>query len=153
MRLLAFASVGVLACTADNALAPIDRTRLALGTWGGDNAGAVVADSITHIHIGCTNGDIAGRVTLDANGAFERDGTYQPRAHPVVNGPFVPARFTGRVQGRMLTVTVVVNDTVAGITRTYGPAVMQYAMEPRLGPCPICRVSLQDPFVKPRASH
>ena len=37
---------------------------LATGTWGGNNAGAIVADSQTHIHIGCTYGDISGGVQL-----------------------------------------------------------------------------------------
>ncbi len=136
-------TLAVSSCDGRNTVAPPERDRLALGTWGGDNAGLIVTDSVAHLHIGCTFGDIEGRIALDASGAFTRDGTYQPRAYPIVSGPPVPARFTGRVQGRMLIVTVTVNDTVTNVIRTYGPAGLVFETEPRLGPCPICRVPIR----------
>ena len=129
----------MLACAADP-VAPVDSTRVAAGTWGGDGAGAIVTDSVMHVHIGCTFGDILGIVSLSANGAFDRSGSYMPRAYPIAIGPPVPARFVGRVQGRELTITVTVNDTVAKMERIFGPVIVTYDTEPRLGPCPICRV-------------
>ena len=133
-------SVFAASCGRDDALAPLSADKLSLGTWGGDSAGVIVSDSGTHIHIGCTLGDIAGTVTLDAEGNFVRDGSYQPRAYPVAVGPTVPARFTGNVDGRVLRITVVVNDTIDKITRTFGPVTVVLGIEPRLGPCPICRM-------------
>ena len=129
-----------ITCTRDVAVAPLDRDLVSIGTWGGDNAGFIVTDSVAHLHIGCTFGDIAGRIRLDGSGSFVVDGTYQPRAYPIMVGPSVPARFTGVVQGRRLTVSVVVNDTVDKTTRHYGPATVVFGDDPRLGPCPICRV-------------
>jgi hypothetical protein len=129
-----------LSCTREDAIAPLERDRVSIGTWGGDNAGLIVTDSVAHLHIGCTFGDIAGRIRLDGSGSFVVDGTYQPRAYPIAIGTPVPARFTGTVQGRRLTVSVVVNDTVDKTTRNYGPVTVYFGDDPRLGPCPICRV-------------
>ena len=124
----------------DGTIAPLDATRVAAGTWGADGAGAIVTDSVMHVHIGCTFGDVLGIVTLDQSGAFDREGSFQPRAYPVAIGPSVPARFVGRVQGRTMTVTVTANDTIAKMERVFGPVTVTYDVEPRLGPCPICRV-------------
>jgi hypothetical protein len=82
--------------------------RLAVGTWGGDNAGVIVTDSVTHVHIGCTFGDIPGRARLDAAGRFTLDGTYVLKAYPVLVGPSLPAQFSGVVEGKRLTIAVAV---------------------------------------------
>jgi hypothetical protein len=137
--LAAFAICGVsmVAC-ADDTVAPVDATRVAAGTWGGVNSGAIVTDSVMHVHIGCTFGDIPGIVTLGANGTFSRDGSYMVRAYPIAVGPSVPARFVGQVRGNQLTIGVTVNDTVEKVERVYGPVIVTYGTEPQLGPCPIC---------------
>ena len=132
-------AASVLAC-ADAPVAPVDATRIAAGTWGGSGAGVIVTDSALHVHIGCSFGDVLGVVALNANGTFSSDGSYMPRAYPIAIGPAVPARFSGKVQGRALTITVIVNDTVTKMERVYGPVVVTYDREPQLGPCPICRV-------------
>lgn len=117
---------------------------LAKGTWGGNNAGAIVAVSQTHIHIGCTYGDISGVVPLSSDGSFSVAGSYVLRAYPVTVGPSLPARFSGRVQQHFgistLTLTVVVNDTVAKTSQTLGPVDVTLGKEPIMGVCPICRV-------------
>ena len=111
---------------------------LASGTWGGDNAGVIVTDSSIHVHIGCTYGDVSGRVQI-VNGAFDAAGSYMLRAYPVAVGPAVPARFSGKVTGNSLTISVIVDDTVQHQTVTKGPATVTLGKEPQLGPCPICR--------------
>ena len=63
-----------------------------------------------------------------------------PRAYPIAIGPSVPARFVGQVRGNQLTISVTVNDTVAKMERLYGPVIVTYGVEPKLGPCPICKV-------------
>jgi hypothetical protein len=117
---------------------------LASGTWGGNNAGAIVTDSQAHIHIGCTFGDISGLVPLSSDGSFSVAGSYVLRAYPIMVGPSLPAQFSGRVQQRFglstLTLTVVVNDTVAKTTQTLGPVDVTFGKDPNMGPCPICRV-------------
>jgi hypothetical protein len=61
------------------------------------------------------------------------------RAYPVYVGPSLPARFQGSVTGKMLTLSVVVQDTTADTTVTLGPVKLQLGREPQMGPCPICR--------------
>src|SRR5437016_14529218 len=91
------------------------------------------------IHIKCTFGDVSGRIPLAADGSFDVSGTYMLRAYPITIGPAVPARFTGRVRGADVTVTVTVNDTVEHKAVVLGPVSATYGTEARLWPCPICR--------------
>ena len=105
---------------------------LAQGTWGGDNAAAMVSDTL-HVHIGCTYGN-ALRPSLVV-GRFEISGTYNVNAYPVNRGIEHPATFTGHVTGKDLTLTVPLTDPSV----TLGPVVMRLGREPNLGPCPICR--------------
>jgi hypothetical protein len=111
---------------------------LAIGTWGSDGAGMIVGDTAMHHHIGCTYGDVSGRVPV-VGGEFDVPGSYMLRAFPVAIGPTVPARFTGRIAGTAATVTVTVDDTVQHQTVVLGPVVVKFGEQPRLGPCPICR--------------
>lgn len=113
---------------------------LAIGTWGGPNAGMIVVDTLTHIHIGCTYGDIPRRVAVDANGHFAYDGNYMLHAYPVAVGPTVPAQFSGQLNGKILTIAVAVNDTVSHQVVSLGPVTVEFGKEPQLGPCPICLV-------------
>jgi hypothetical protein len=137
-RVLALALL-TTACHSDSTSAPPADGRLAVGTWGGDSAGVIVTDSITHVHIGCTYGDIPGRVVLDADGRFTRAGAYLLRAYPIAIGPTMPTQFVGRVSGTTLTITVTVTDTIAKQTVIRGPASVRLGTTPRLANCPICR--------------
>jgi hypothetical protein len=112
---------------------------LALGTWGGDDAGVIVTDSLAHVHVGCTYGDMPGRVPLDSAGRFNVSGSYLLRAYPVAIGPTMPAQFAGLVEGSTLTLTVAVNDTVGHKLVALGPVTVVFGKEPRMGPCPICK--------------
>lgn len=113
---------------------------LSVGTWGGDRAGVIVTDSTIHVHIGCTFGDIAGRLSVDGTGRFSVAGSYVLKAFPIVIGPKLPAQFSGRLVGRNLTISVAVNDTTTGQPVSLGPVTVRYGEDPKLGPCPICRV-------------
>ena len=126
-----------LSCSSNN-LPPFDGN-IALGTWGGDSAGMIVSDNAMHLHIACTYGDVSGRVPVGTDGGFDVAGSYVLRAYPVAVGPTLPARFTGRLAGKRVTVTVTVDDTVEHVTVIRGPVTVEYGADPRLGPCPICR--------------
>ena len=129
----------VAGCSAGiSANLPPDDGSLAVGTWGSDGAGMIVGDTAMHLHIGCTYGDVSGRVPVVA-GEFDVSGNYMLRAFPVAVGPTVPARFTGRITGKAATVTVTVGDTIQHQTVVLGPVVVKFGETPRLGPCPICR--------------
>lgn len=125
---------------ADSSLLPPSDDRLALGTWGGDNAGVIATDSVTHVHVGCTFGDMPGNVALDADGRFTIDGSYVLRAFPIMVGPPLPAQFSGRASGRTLTLVIAVNDTIERRVVTLGPVTVVYGRTPSVGPCPICLV-------------
>ena len=138
-KVLGAASViGAVACTSATSSPPPDGL-LPLGTWGGENAGMIVGDTAMHLHVGCTFGDVSGRVTVGTNGSFDVQGSYTLHAFPIVVGPSVPARFVGKVEGVKTTVTVTVNDTVEKKTVVLGPVVVTLGVDPKMGPCPICR--------------
>ena len=138
------ASVIALGCAATNVADPLPG-ELARGTWGGENAFVMVTDSVTHVHIGCTLGDLPAIVPLDAQGRFTVNGSYVLRAYPVYVGPELPAQFSGQVVGRTLTLAVAVNDTVAKEVVALGPVTVVHGREPNMGPCPIC-VAPPKPF-------
>ena len=129
--LVTVALVALVACQSAPA-APITEIT---GTWGGENAGLIVTDDVTHVHIGCTLGDVRGTIRPDANGSFEANGTYNVDAYPIDRGIIHPARFTGQITGRSMTLTVSLTDT----GRLLGPVTLAYGKEPKMGPCPICR--------------
>ena len=107
-----------------------------IGTWGGDNAGMIVNGNDVHVHIGCTLGDAAGPIHPDANGQFELTATYNVDAYPVNRGITHPATFSGQIVGQTMTLTVSLTDT----GQVLGPVTLVYGKEPKMGPCPICRV-------------
>jgi len=107
--------------------------------WGGENAGLIADDTSAHVHIACTFGNVAQGIEPGPGGRFDVPSTYVLRAYPVHVGPSLPARFQGTVLGKVLTLSVVVQDTVADTTVTLGPVQLQLGREPQMGPCPICR--------------
>ena len=133
MRVAAILSIfAVVACSTATST-PITEVS---GTWGGDNAGLIVSNADVHVHIGCTLGDAVGPIRPDADGRFTATGTYNVDAFPVDRGIVHPARFTGQITGQTMTLTVTLTDTA----RVLGPVALTYGKEPKMGPCPICRV-------------
>lgn len=106
------------------ALAGCDSSRIAppavlIGTWGGDHAGLVArADSGT-LEYDCAVGRITQPLRLDADGRFAWSGTHTPghggpaRIDEIV--PRRPARYTGRADGDLLSLTVVMTDSNATV--------------------------------------
>ncbi len=139
MTMLTKAAVAFAAAAA--VLGPCDPTGLRPpkgtldGMWGGENAALIADDTSAHVHIGCTYGDIHQRLIPDAAGRFDVPGQHNITAHPVDRGELHPARFSGRVVGGRMTLTVALTDTAV----TLGPVQLAYGKEPRMGPCPICR--------------
>lgn len=129
-------------CSADSPMSA--GTRLAFGTWGGENVAVIAADTVTHVHFGCTFGDFAGNVALDANGRFTIDGSYMLHAYPVAMGPSMPAQLSGQVVGNTLTLAIAVNDTVAKQVVSLGPGTVVLGKEPSMGACPVCQSPSKD---------
>jgi hypothetical protein len=125
------AAIALLGC--GSSLHPLEP--LLVGTWGGDNAGLIATDSSAHVHIGCTVGDVHQQLVADSLGRFDVPGVYNITAYPVYRGPDHPARFSGRIVGREMSLTVTLTDTAV----TLGPVQLTFDKEPSMGPCPICR--------------
>ena len=128
-----------ISCSSPVTILPPVGDSVAIGTWGGDTAGLIVGDTAAHLHIGCTFGDVSGRIALDADGRFSVPGRYVLHAYPVAIGPVLPAQFSGRVSGTSVTITVTVNDTVQRVTVVRGPVVVRLGATPQMANCPICR--------------
>jgi len=132
----AAAMVVALACDTDGMFG--SPRELAQGTWGGQDAGVIVNETIVHVHVGCTNGNFPAPIELDEDGRFSVAGEYLVRAYPVAIGPLMPARLAGVVDGRTLVLTVAVDDTISDELVVFGPVSVRLGQEPQLGPCPIC---------------
>ena len=143
-RSWALVAMLVSSCGESSLLPPSDG-QLALGTWGGENSGVIVTDSASHVHVGCTFGDMPGGIQLDAAGRFTIDGSYVLRAYPVQVGPSLPAQFSGRVSGGTLSLAIAVNDTVEKRVVALGPITVVFGRDPQMGPCPICRAPRRRP--------
>ena len=135
--LVLLAGTLAIACSSGPTLGPVDG-ELPLGTWGGDSSGMIVSDTSMHLHVGCTFGDVSGRIKLGDDGSFDVVGSYMLHAYPVAVGPTDPARFTGKVIGATATVIATIEDTAQHQTVVHGPVVVSLGVTPRLGPCPIC---------------
>ncbi|MFL5620772.1 MAG: hypothetical protein ACJ79A_20520 [Gemmatimonadaceae bacterium] len=136
--LVLVATTATLSCASASPILPAD-LQIPLGTYGGDSGGLIVGESAMHLHIGCTFGDVSGRVAVTPSGRFDVAGSYMLRAYPITVGPPVPARFAGTIDGDRIVVTATIDDTVAHTTVVRGPVSLRLGVEPRLGPCPICR--------------
>jgi hypothetical protein len=134
------AALSLSATCRSDPVSPAPNSRLAAGTWGGENSGLILDDMIGHVHVGCTYGDFTAPVTLDEARRFSVNGSYLLRAFPVAVGPTMPAQFAGVVAGGTLTLSVAVNDTIEKKLTLLGPVTLTFGKEPRMGPCPICRM-------------
>jgi hypothetical protein len=123
--------VGLAACSGATAFRP---GPLAVGTWGGDNAGLIASDTSAHVHIGCTLGNVHQTIVIDPSGRFDVPGVYNVTAYPINRGPDHPARFTGWTDGRIMSLSVTLIDTAV----TLGPVQLVFGQDPQMGPCPIC---------------
>jgi hypothetical protein len=104
------------------------------GTFGGDNAGLMADDTSAHVHIGCTYGNVHQPIVLDPGSRFDVAGEQNITAYPIDLGIFHPARFTGSVDGRTMTLRVTLTDTAV----TLGPVMLKFNEEPKMGSCPKC---------------
>jgi len=139
LALVVGVTLAVAACGGRSVTAGPSAHVLTVGTWGGENAGAIVDDTVVHVHIGCTLGNFPPPTVVDDAGRFSVEGNYPLRAYPVAVGPPLPAVFTGVVNGSQLTLSVAVDDTVEQKLVPLGPVTVVLGREPRMQVCPICR--------------
>jgi hypothetical protein len=85
------------------------------GTWGGKGIVVEVTDTGATVEYDCAHGTIE-RLEVGRDGGFEAQGTHTPEslgptragAEPVTR----PARYTGRISGDTMTLTVTLADTI-----------------------------------------
>jgi hypothetical protein len=121
----------VAACS--NPIAAGDRVQA--GRWGGQHVALDVADAGGRIEYDCAHGTLDEPLELDRRGRFDVAGTHvRERGGPQREGevlPSHPARYSGRVEGRTMTLTVTLTDT----GDTLGPFTLTFGATPRLTKC------------------
>ena len=112
-------------------------TTLVIGEWGGDQADVTASATTTRVTLNCSFGDFPGNISLDANGRFAVDGTYNRSIGPIQVNANMPAQFSGQVTGNSLTFAVAVNDTTAKQIFSLGPATVVLGNKPKNQVCPL----------------
>lgn len=84
--------------------------RVAEGLWGGQHVRLSVGDEGARLEFDCARGQIDAPFETDAEGSFDLPGTYTRHGPgPIRVGKTAsprPARFTGRVEGARMTLSV-----------------------------------------------
>jgi hypothetical protein len=129
--LCALVALALLAC-ADSGTSP---PTLITGEWGGDHAGLIATPDSGTMEYDCAVGRITEPMRPDGDGQFTVIGTHTPghggpiRIDEVL--PKRPARYTGRVAGDKLTLTVVMTDSAV----TVGTFELVRGRSPRVFKC------------------
>ena len=109
-----FLSISIAAGCADIRTAP---PSVLIGTWGGDHAGLIASADSGTLEYDCAAGRITEGLRPGADGRFFALGTHTPgHGGPArIDEVFErrPARYTGRVDGDALELTVVMTDSNA----------------------------------------
>lgn len=87
-----------------------NKASVGVGVWGGAHVRMNVRDGGADVEFDCAHGSLGGPLLPDAEGRFDVEGTYVGEGHgPIRIGrePSArPARYTGRVEGRTMTLRV-----------------------------------------------
>lgn len=125
--------LALASCGGDTSLAP-DRV-LPRGAWGGEHARLTVEAASAAIEFDCAHGALDVPILLDRNGRFDVPGVFvRERGGPVrLDDPpdSHPARYVGTTDGRSLTLTVTLLDSVQNM----GTYTLVLGMPPRLVKC------------------
>lgn len=85
------------------------------GEWGGTHIGLIASDTGAVIEYDCAHGSIAEAIRVDGDGRFEALGEHvREHGGPIREGetlPRFPARYSGRVEGRRMQLTVTLTET------------------------------------------
>jgi hypothetical protein len=108
---------------------------LEVGMWGGEHISLEVTEGGARVEYDCAHGTIGRRIVPDRKGRFDVPGTYvEESGGPVREGAqpkSYPARYTGRVSGGRMSVTVTRGDT----RKVLGKFTLVRGREPSLFKC------------------
>jgi hypothetical protein len=97
------------------------KVKLQNGTWGGPHIGLEIADNHSTIEFDCAHGTIDQPFRTDSAGAFDLSGIYvKESAGPArqdSNDEKHPARYSGRIAGKEMTLTVKLVDSGEAVGR------------------------------------
>jgi hypothetical protein len=85
------------------------RKALPAGEWGGDQVSLSVTDNGARLELACAHGSIETAILLDEDGRFDVAGAYVregPGPVRLEDEGGEPARFSGRVEGDSMTLSV-----------------------------------------------
>lgn len=88
---------------------PEERTALPAGEWGGEQVSLSVTDKGARLELACAHGSVETAILLDGEGRFDVAGVYVregPGPVRLEDEGGEPARFSGRVDGDSMTLTV-----------------------------------------------
>jgi hypothetical protein len=108
---------------------------LTAGVWGGEHVRMEVGGGGVSFELDCGGGSVGRAIALDGEGRFDVKGTFVAQhAGPVLRDEEAntrPARYTGRVRGQTLTLTV----TLAEPEEDAGTFTLKRGSEGRLTKC------------------
>jgi hypothetical protein len=106
-----------------------------VGLWGGEHISMEVTERGARVEYDCAHGTIDERIVTDRRGRFNVRGTYvEEHGGPVREKERLnsyPVRFTGRIRGKKMEVTVTRSDT----KKTIGSFTLVHGQEPSLVKC------------------
>jgi hypothetical protein len=124
-----------LACASSSgALAP-DQNTVPTGTWGGQHVSMEVTASGAELEFDCAHGHIDEPLTIGASGSFEVRGTYTPeRPGPrrEDEGAGSPVRYSGKVDGRTMVLTILTSDGSADAAASFN---LEHGRTPAIRKC------------------
>ncbi len=112
----------------------VKKERVAQGAWGSRQISIEVTDDGATLDFPCATGQITEPLVLDSLGRFDVAGVYrQEHPGPVRMGEddSQSARFTGKVEGKVLTLTI----KLRGADETLGPFVCNFGAKTRVPKC------------------
>jgi hypothetical protein len=132
--LLAIAAL-VSACANDSITSP--SAHAPTGTWGGDRAQVIFSPTETQVSLNCSFGNFASGVSLDSNGRFSINGSWNRSVGPILQNGNMPAQLSGQILGNALTFAIAVNDTIAKQVTSLGPVTVIYGQQGTNQICPV----------------
>ena len=105
------------------------------GTWGGQHILLEVSENGAELTFDCAHGTIDQQMTVDSAGRFDLHGTFaSEHAGPIRSGEegnSRPAKYTGRVEGQKMTLTVTLPDSKDDL----GTFSLKHGEQPNLTRC------------------
>jgi hypothetical protein len=109
-----------------------DGATVPTGIWAGDHVVLEVSSGGAQINFDCAHGTIDESMALDASGNFDVKGSFAREGGPTLQTePTRAARYSGRVQGSSMTLSVLLTDS----KETMGTFALAQGASPRLVKC------------------